>query len=91
MGSNLLKKFTDEPNVYERYKPKVIEIVDNLLKKKFKNTQFESIQPFGTIDPSENLGLAPTKIIIFILGGATYHEYRELSLYAKTLNKVNLY
>lgn len=91
MGSNLLKKFTDEPNVYERYKPKVIEVVDNLLKKKFKNTQFESIQPFGSIDANENLGLATTKIVIFILGGATYHEYRELSLYARNLNKVNVY
>jgi hypothetical protein len=69
--------------VYERFKPKVVEIVDSLLKKKLKIGQFESILPFGSADAGNCSNLEHSKIVVWIVGGATYGEYRELELFCR--------
>lgn len=68
-----------------------MEIVDMYLKNKFKIGQFGDIYPFGCVDSNSSSSLENNKIVVFIIGGATYQEYKELTLYAEKLKKTTIY
>lgn len=79
--SNLMSKLkSDHPNYYERHKPKCVEIVDLLLKRKLKNADYPQIDLRLFND---NANRKSRRIIVFIVGGATYQESRELQVFGR--------
>jgi len=60
-----------EQNVFMQHKPYITQIVDALLKGRLSQQQYTSTQPFDFKVPAQ-------RVIVFIVGGATYVEAREL-------------
>ena len=60
-----------EQNVFLQHKPYVTQIVDSLFKGRLSPQQYTSTQPFDFKVPAQ-------RVIVFIVGGATYVEAREL-------------
>lgn len=82
--SSIIKKIkSDNPNYYERHKPKCVEIIDLLLKGKLKTNEFPQIDLRLFND---NTNRKSKRVVIFIVGGATYQELRELQIYAQSAN-----
>ena len=73
-----------EQNVFLQHKPFVTQIVDQLLKGRLSQHQYISTQPFDFKVPAK-------RVIVFIVGGATYVEAKELeSLNNVVLGSTNL-
>jgi len=67
-----------------QHKPYITQIVDALLKGRLSQQQYTSTQPFDFKVPAQ-------RVIVFIVGGATYVEARELeSLKNVILGSTNL-
>ena len=56
-----------------------------------KSTDFGEISPFGSVEPNSNSTLDDYKVVVFIVGGTTYFEYKELMLYAKKNKNLTIY
>jgi vacuolar protein sorting-associated protein 45 len=70
--------------VFLQHKPFVTQIVDQLLKGRLSQHQYISTQPFDFKVPAK-------RVIVFIVGGATYVEAKELeSLNNVVLGSTNL-
>lgn len=78
--SIMSKLKSDNPNYYERHKPKCVEFVDLLLKRKLKTVDFPQIDLRFFND---NANRKSRRIVVFIVGGATYLESRELQVYSQ--------
>lgn len=55
--------------------PKVVEIVNSLLKGKLKKTEFGT---FNTSKFEDSKRATKRKVLVFVIGGVTYQEDREL-------------
>lgn len=73
---SIFSKFKEEEkNIYERYQPKVVEVVTQLLKGKLKKTEYIT----KTLNKFEDIKKDGKKnVLVFIVGGVTYQEGREL-------------
>lgn len=67
----------DERNIYERYIPKMVETVTLLVKGKLKKTEFATLSQSRFDDAKRN---SKKKVLVFVIGGITYQENRELQL-----------
>jgi len=74
--SSILNKLTkDSPNYYERHVPKCVEYVKDLLKGNLPSSSFPEINlRFFNDNKSGKM----KRIVVFIIGGATFQEGREL-------------
>lgn len=61
-----------EQNVFLQHKPFLISIVEQLQKGSLSQQQYPATSPFDFKTPSP-------KVIVFIVGGATYVEAKELN------------
>lgn len=61
------------PNVYTQHQPHIINLIDLINKGKLKESEYPT-----TISPA-NFNYRPTEIIIFMVGGATFEEAREIA------------
>ena len=80
-GSNFImqafSKLTKEnPNFFERHKPKCVELVEQLLRGKLNNVDYPQINLRFFNDSSRTQ--ENKNVIVFLIGGATYQELREL-------------
>ncbi len=74
-AKNIFKQaFKDVPNVYTQHQPHIINLIDQINKGKLKESEYPT-----TINPA-NFNSKPTEIIIFMVGGVTFEEAREVSL-----------
>ncbi|EGR30199.1 vacuolar sorting protein, putative [Ichthyophthirius multifiliis] len=66
----------DVPNVFTQHKPYIINIINQILENQMKENEFATTDlNFFREQPKE--------IIVFILGGATYEEAREIAMLHK--------
>lgn len=72
-AKNIFKAFKDVPNVYTQHQPHIINLIDLINKGKLKESEYPT-----TISPA-NFNYRPTEIIIFMVGGATFEEAREIA------------
>ncbi|CAG9320163.1 unnamed protein product [Blepharisma stoltei] len=61
------------PNVYTQHQPYLINTIEHLIKGKLKESEFTPTAPFN---PKERI----STIIIFMVGGTTYEEAKEIAL-----------
>lgn len=87
MSTNFIKKFNDSPNVYERHKPKCIDLLERMMNDKLSEIEYPTSQLPKYYE--ENSGKKKT-YFIFMLGGATYAESRELKIFAEQKN-INIF
>ena len=80
---NVMKQFQEEGLVFEKYKPKSVEIVTNLIKNKLKPSEFTKIQPIKYFSEEKPKKSHFRTIILFFIGGATFQEARELQILAE--------
>ena len=84
VSTNLLSKFKDDDrNIYERYVPKIVETVNSMLKGKLKKTDYGT---FNSTKFEDSKRATKRKVLVFIIGGVTYQEDRELQASAKNNN-----
>jgi len=70
--SKVKQAFKDVPNVFTQHQPYIINLIDMINKGKLRETEYPSTAVNQFKDK-------PTEIIIFIVGGATFEEAREIS------------
>lgn len=81
VSTNIFGRFKeDERNIYERYVPKIVELVSNLVKGKLKKTEYGTYSQTKFEDSKRS---SKKKVVVFIVGGITYQENRELHLAGK--------
>mmetsp|Transcript_33298 Transcript_33298/g.58414 ORF Transcript_33298/g.58414 Transcript_33298/m.58414 type:complete len:247 (-) Transcript_33298:34-774(-) len=66
------------PNVYTQHQPYLSEILDSLLKGKLKENDFPSTTSFNPRERQQT-------VIVFIVGGATYEEAKEVGIINRKL------
>lgn len=66
----------DERNIYERYVPKIVDLVTSLVKGKLKKTEFGTFNQTKFEDSKRS---SKKKVAVFVIGGVTYQEVRELN------------
>lgn len=73
---SIMSKFKEEEkNIYERYQPKVVEVVGQLLKGKLKKTEWIT----KVLNKFEDIKKDSKKfVLVYVIGGVTYQEGREL-------------
>lgn len=84
VSTNLFSKFKDDDrNIYERYVPKIVEVVNGLLKGKLKKTDYGT---FNSTKFEDSKRTTKRKVVVFVIGGVTYQEDRELQASANNNN-----
>lgn len=79
----VINSFKEDALLFERYKPSLIELVDSVLKRRGKCSQFTELNPVNYLSDELSGKQAHLKgMIVFVTGGVTYDEARELQLYA---------
>lgn len=73
----------DDRNIYERYVPKLVEVVNSLIKGKLKKTDYGT---FNSSKFEDSKRSTKRKVLIFVIGGVTYQEDRELQASAERNN-----
>ncbi|VDP84305.1 unnamed protein product [Echinostoma caproni] len=73
LTKRLVKGLKGVDNVYTQHEPLLTEILTDLLKGKLRDTAFPFLSS-GTSWASVQSGQRPRKIIVFVVGGATYEE-----------------
>lgn len=81
LTKRLVKGLKGVDNVYTQHEPLLSEILSDLLKGKLRDTTFPFL-PSGSSWVSMQPGQRPKKVIVFVVGGATYEE-------AYTVHKLN--
>jgi len=73
--------FKGVQNVYTQHKSLLASTVENLIKGKLSETEypFNSPPEVGSSQPGKATRNRPTEIIVFMVGGTTYEEARDLS------------
>lgn len=72
------------PNVYTQHQPYLSEILDALLKGKLKENDFPSTTSFNPRERQQT-------VIVFIVGGATYEEAKEVGLINRKLQDAKVF
>jgi len=74
-AKNMFKQaFKDVPNVYTQHQPHICTLIDQINKGKLKENEYP------TINSPAMFNSRPTEVIIFMIGGVTFEEAREVAL-----------
>lgn len=76
-----LKDFKDSPHYFERHKPRCVLLAKQLFGNKLSSTDYPEIEPMGYNKPRKNQ--KKKNLVVFIVGGASYQEVRELNILAQ--------
>jgi vacuolar protein sorting-associated protein 45 len=72
------------PNVYTQHQPYLSETLDALLKGKLKENDFPSVASFNPRERQQT-------VIVFMIGGVTYEEAKEVGLLNRRLQDAKVY
>ncbi|CAL8070055.1 unnamed protein product [Calicophoron daubneyi] len=75
----LVKGLKGVDNVYTQHEPSIVEILNDLLKGKLREAAFPCLST-GSCWKAIPTGQRPKKVIVFVLGGATYTEARVIHM-----------
>eukprot|EP00929_Paragymnodinium_shiwhaense_P007914 TRINITY_DN111837_c0_g1_i1.p1 TRINITY_DN111837_c0_g1~~TRINITY_DN111837_c0_g1_i1.p1 ORF type:complete len:572 (-),score=138.12 TRINITY_DN111837_c0_g1_i1:277-1992(-) len=80
--SAIATNFKGVENVYTQHKTQLVSVVEKLMKGKLQETTFPYADGCRYANPSKE---PPPKAIVFVVGGCTYEESRDISELNKTL------
>ncbi|KAM3139618.1 hypothetical protein pb186bvf_008263 [Paramecium bursaria] len=82
-SSKLKQAFKDVPNIYTQHQPYILNILEQLYSGKLRDQDFPTT-------PGNVFRDKPQEIIIFLAGGVTYEESKEIGLINKQPNQPNI-
>jgi vacuolar protein sorting-associated protein 45 len=64
----------DVPNLYSQHQPYLLTILDSIFKGKLKESEYPT-----TTSPI-NFSVKPTDVVVFMVGGTTFEEAKEIAI-----------